>query len=120
MNIISAIFGKKIRDHLDYSSKYMGMDSRLHPHFIENEWYIFPDREEDLERFISFMKSNPRMKVELNFSTSIKDNQLARQLSVNEAIDYFVSEGIEMTKVICSNFRHSSLPCFRVLVNHSN
>ena len=124
MNIFSGIFRKRIKDYVYDSSNYIDVGSRLFPHFIENEWYIFPDRERDLGRIISFMKCNPRMTVELNFHSDIspsrQDNQLVRQLRVKEAIDYFVSEGIEKTKVICSNVRYSSLPCFRVIITHSN
>ncbi len=49
----------------------MDLENTLYPHFIEGEWYIFPNRERDLERLTLFMKNNPKMNVELNFHSSV-------------------------------------------------
>jgi hypothetical protein len=87
--------------------------------YISNEWYILPEKVEDLDRLLFFMKRNPGKRIEITASVDSNGNENFHrgllQLNADSASQYILSMGIAESRVLCNDFGYSPLHRFRLL-----
>lgn len=78
-----------------------------------DKWDILPDAAKELDRLVSLMKENPKMKVELGSHTDERGaeiyNMKLSQLRANSAIKYIVSKGIDTSSISGTGYGKTQL-----------
>lgn len=77
------------------------------------KWNIRPDAAIELDKVVEFLRDNPSIKIELGSHTdsrgSSSSNQILSQKRAQSAVDYIVSRGIELDRIVAKGYGESKI-----------